>query len=462
MLVGHKANCAEDSATSEDSLSIATTLSNSFRAAADRASPGVVTVYTLRGPRMTPMWRKRMSTRNTDDAMHSAAGLRDDQGTGIVIDRQGLILSCNHVVASADAVFVELPDGRRFEPVDIKGDPATDLAVLRIEGAGKLDEVQLGNSDTVRMGDWVVSLASPYELTRSVSAGIVSSADRWVPGNPHPLIQNDAATNPGSSGGALLNLQGEVIGILTGGFSTRKEFQGIGLAIPINVAKQAIDDLNKPTPIQRAYLGCETQKLTPVIARQLELPVAGGLYVKDVDKTSPAAGAGIERGDVITHFAGQAIDDTFRPEQLFDEPIPGKNYKFSLFRNGKSVVVEVQMGPPPRTHTIQETHTTEHSNRASEYFDDSLGLGVDTLTNDLSRQLDFPENQLGVLVSDVASGSLAYKEGIAAGMVVLRINNHSVQNVNDYKQAMNTSPTGKPILMLVQSNKGRHLVVLDQ
>jgi len=350
---------------------------------------------------------------------------------------------------------------------EIRGDRRTRTPCNRLSrdshrGAGELDEVQLGDSDSTKVGDWVVSLASPYELKQSVSAGIVSATDRWVPGTPHPLIQNDVATNPGSSGGDLLNLQGKVVGVITGGFSTGREFQGIGLAVPVNTVKQVITELGKSTPTRRAYLGCETQKLSPDIAQQLGLPVAGGLYVKDVEKESPAARAGIKEGDVISHFSDQAINDTFRPEQLFDDPIPGNTYTFTLFRNGQSEAVSVQMGYPPDRNNIVTTRANLHSSYSSEHFDDLLGLGVDKLTTDVARQLHFSKDIQGVLVTDVAEGSIAYKEGVAAGMVVLRINSLAIRDIEDYRQATSASSLEKPVLILLQSNEGKHLAIFER
>ncbi len=439
-----------------------TELSAAFRTAADSASKGLVTIYTLRGPRMTEMWRRRIAPQRGHRAMIPSEELRDEQGSGILIDSEGLVLTCNHVVASAEVVFVVLPDGSKYEVVDIRGDPVADVAVLRIEGASDLDEVTMGNSDGLQVGDWVVSLANPYDLKDSVSAGIVSATERWIPGIPHPFVQNDAATNPGSSGGALLNLRGEVVGMITGGFSAAREFQGIGLAIPINTARQVVDELIDPKVSQRGYLGCETQKLTLQIAQLLELPVEGGLYVKDVEEKSPAASGGIRRGDVITHFDGQPIDDTFPPSKLFDDPVPGKSYPTTYFRNGTSVTVDVEMGRRPSREETQSLDYAEHASYVSEYVDDMLGLGLDALTVEMAKQLHFPKRLRGVLITDVASGSPAYKEGVAAGMVVLRVNSHAISSLDDYKDAISHCPKNKALLVLLQSNKGRHLVVLNR
>lgn len=464
----HAAEPVRVAETKEDSA--AQKLSTEFREAADRATPGLVTIYTMRGPHETVEWRRLEARRckkhstlqeTPQTASYPIESSPDEQGSGIIVDSQGLILTCHHVVAAGDVVFVVLPDGRRFEPVEVYADPEADLALLRIEGAGTLDAVRLGNSDEVEVGDWVVSLGNPYELKRSVSAGIIGAKERWLPGIPYPMIQNDAATNPGSSGGALLNLNGEVIGVITGGFSSRKEFQGIGLAIPVNFAKGLIRSLHNAQPPLQAYLGCQTQKLAPDLAKQLGLPVAGGLYVKDVKEDSPAATAGIAEGDIITFFDGKPIDDAFRPEQLYDQPKPGEQYAFTVLRDGRSIAVNVTMTRYPREQTDIHESVAVHAEASFEYFDRSLGLGLSTLTQDVARELRLPLDQKGALVTEVAVGSPAYKEGLAAGMVVVRYNSQATADPDSYEAAASSEQGNMPVLMLIRSDKGKHLVVFE-
>lgn len=442
-------------------------LSTEFREAAERASPGLVTIYTMRGPHKTQEWRRleaRRSPHPSGQGMSWTApypneGPPDEQGSGVVIDSEGLILTCHHVVAAADVIFVVLSDGRRFEPVEVDADPESDLALLRIEGAGELAPVRLGNSDGLEIGDWVVSLGNPYELKRSVSAGIVSATDRWAPGISHPVIQNDAATNPGSSGGALLNLDGEVIGIITGGIGSREEFQGIGLAIPVNLAKDFIGSMNDERPPLQAYLGCQTQKLSSDLAEQLELPVAGGLYVKEVEEGSPASTAGLAVGDIITHFDDRPIDERFRPERLYDDPKPGEEHAFTVVRGGRSIAVVVMMTSVPNERMGTQAIASERVEAPYEYFDKSLGMGLTTLTQDVARELRIPSDQKGALITEVAIAGPAYKEGLAAGMVVVRYNKYETVEPQSYEVAASRAIIDRPVLMLVHSDKGNHLVI---
>jgi serine protease Do len=466
-LVAHAIDGDEENLYAEAvSDSYAERLSDDFHIAAKRASPAVVMIYALKGPHVTAPWRQREAENGeasiaTHDPLF-ARQPRNEQGSGIIIDRKGLILTCRHIIDSANVVFVILPDGRKFEPTQIRSDPATDLAVIQIEGAEDLCAVQLGNSARVKVGDFVVSLGNPYELKHSVSAGIVSATDRMVPGIPIPLIQNDAATNPGSSGGALLNLHGDVVGIITASIGLFDGFQGIGLAIPANTAKRIVDGLGKSEEIRRAYMGCQTQMLSSEIAQQLGLPTTGGLYVKDVEDQSPIALGGIREGDIITHFAGKPINPSFQLRQSVENLIPGVKYGFTVFRNGDSLIFDVEMGQLPHDSSILDRPTRILSMRPSEHIDELLGLGLDNLTPDVARQLGFPSELEGALVTNVVIGNEAYKEGVAAGMVVLRINSSVIRDIEDFRNAMNLYLEDKVILMLVQSNEGKYLATFKR
>jgi serine protease Do len=251
-----------------------------------------------------------------------------------------------------------------------------------------------------------------------------------------------------------------VIGVIIGGFSTRKEFQGIGLAIPIKTAKRIVDELRRSGRIERGYMGWQTEMLAPEIAVQLGLPVTGGIYVIDVEKNSPAWRAGIQEGDIVTEFDGRAIDKTFRPETLYTEPAPGDEHAFMLLRSGKTVGVQVKM--EALHDESSEQAPVPQGLTSYEFLDKSLGLGLNNLDRDVATELELPSDVQGVLVSHVADGGVAYVEGIAAGMVVLRVNEHSVHSIDEYKRAFAKRKPEKPVLMLVQSNRGRYLVVIKK
>lgn len=387
----------------------------------------------------------------------------DDQGSGCVIDARGLVLTCSHVIAGADAVVVKTADGRTFPSTEFWSDPETDVALIRLSGAENLQEVRLGNSDDVNVGDWVISLGSPYDMQQSVSAGVVSAKQRWTAGMPYSVIQNDASTNPGSSGGALINLRGEVIGILHGGVGKTEAFHGIGLATPINTAKRIAEELKEKGQVQRGYAGIQTQPLPAESAASLGVPAGtDGLYVLHVEQSSPADDAGMRQGDLITHQDGHPINSTMLPSVLTADTMPGQEVAYTLLRNAKSVVIKVKLGQLPTEPVSGGQPTAPPPEGIFEYFDASLGIGLKELNATEIRELELPPATEGLLVTHVAMRSVAYMEGLAAGMAVVRINRHSISDLDDYKQAMSKRRADKPLLVLVQSNQDAYLVVLKK
>ncbi len=468
------AQCVVRGAESESASEGATAarrISNAFRSAAAVASPGVVSVYALRGPRMTAPWRARSDVRHRQRMKgissvtinSSMIHMPDDQGSGCVIDARGLVLTCSHVLTDADAVVVETADGRTFSSTEFWLDPETDVALIRLSGAENLQEVRFGNSDDVQLGDWVISLGSPYDLHQSVSAGIVSAEQRWMPGIPYPMIQSDASTNPGSSGGALINLRGEVIGILHGGVGRTEAFQGIGVATPINSAKRIAKELEEKGHVQRGYAGIQTQPLPAESAASLGVPAGtDGLYVLHVEQSSPADHAGMRQGDFIIRQDGHPINSTMHPSELTADAVPGEKVAYTLLRNGKTVETEVKVGQLPIETASGKKPMAPPPEGIFEYFDDSLGIGLKELDATEKQELELPPATEGVLVTHVAMRSVAYMQGLAAGMAVVQINGHSVSDLKDYKQAMSKRRADEPLLVLLQSNQDAYLVVFKK
>lgn len=469
VLLSHHTRAEEANSQHDNSkVSHAKELSQEFRSAAELVSPSVVLVETLRGPRETPQWRLHEQRQRNQDIRqtHSSPEFPyvsgDERGSGIIIDRSGVILTCNHVVAGADVIFVTLPDGRRFEPVEVLSDSGRDVAVLRIEADAELPVASLGNSDALQLGDWVVSVGNPYGLERSVSTGTVAATERHTPLNSTPLIQSDASSNPGSSGGALANLQGEVVGMLAGSIGVDDGFQGIGLAIPIKAAKQAADKLMQQGAPEGAYMGCDLQPISPAMARQLELPKSGGLYVMYVADNTPAANAKLQVGDLITHFDDQPIDEQSPLRQVVDEPAPGEPHRMTVFRDGHAEDVSIVMdhrpeGQHPSRH-VQQAHQHEPPQEYCKRF----GLCVDELHPDTAELLGYQPDTTGVLITNVEIAGVAYKDGIAAGMIVLRLNDHMIRNMDDFLRVTKELPPNRPVLMLIASPERRYLAVLGQ
>ncbi|EMI17289.1 protease Do [Rhodopirellula maiorica SM1] len=456
------------STESHADVASANDLSNLVRKVADQVSPGIVTVYALRGPRMTlPMRLRERAIHGHQSAPStyrptttSPPDSPDDQGSGVVIDRDGWVLTCSHVVENANAVFVRTADGQKFHASEVVCDPFSDLAIIKLKDAADLQEVKLADSDSLGVGDWVISLTSPYDLQRSVSAGIINSTQRWVPSSPYPLIQNDACTNPGSSGGALLNLHGEVVGIIEGAVTTTGEFQGIGLATPINVVKAVVEQLRMNGYVERCRFGFETQPLTPDMATLLEPSLPAGLYVKAVMPRSPASLAGLREGDVITEFDGKLVTQSFDPDSINANAATVKSQAMKVLRDHEVIGLQISLEHASHsnaTPTIPQTPPTD----SFEHYDSLNGLGLATLTPSLVRELDLPLDAHGPLITHVSYDSEAYREGIAAGMVIARVNDRRIEYLAQYAEIIKELEPGKPVLFLLQSDQGSHLVMLE-
>jgi len=266
----------------------------------------------------------------------------------VIIDSSGIVLTNNHVIEGADEVIVRLPDGREFKATDVRADSDTDLAVLRIKVKGKLPAAKLGNSDQLEIGDWVIAVGNPFELESTVSAGIISGKGRTLGRiRRAAFLQTDAAINPGNSGGPLVNLDGEIVGINTAIASSSGGYQGIGFAIPVNLAKWVTPQLLKNGRVQRAFLGVSIGDVEAELARRLKVAPYSGVLVRQVFEDTPAAKAGMKEGDLITAFSGVKVRSA-RELQLVVERAPLKSIqKVSILRDGKPQSVKVTIEPLP-------------------------------------------------------------------------------------------------------------------
>jgi len=344
-------------------VSHAKALSNAFRQAARQTSPSVVTILSktriamgrgpadlrelFRDPRFRDLFPDGLPLEVPEEDGGEEEGDSDGAfashvGSGVIIDTDGLILTNNHVVEDAQEVTVRLSDGREFKATDIRRDPLSDVAILKIESPGMLRAAKLGDSDSLDIGDWVIAIGSPFELETTVSAGIISGKGRGI----HQivrgtLLQTDAAINPGNSGGPLVNLNGEVIGINTAIASNSGGYQGIGFAIPISRAKWVSDELLKFGKVRRAFLGVRIEDLSAEKGKELGRPARSGVLVVDAIPSGPAAQAGIKARDVIIEFGGRP---TRRVRELMDEveqkPLDSKQ-EVKVFRDGATKTFEV-------------------------------------------------------------------------------------------------------------------------
>jgi len=371
-------------------------------------------------------------------------------GSGFIINRDGYILTNNHVIENADEIVVKLENEKEYKAKVIGRDPKTDIAVIKIDGASDLVPATLGNSDQLRVGEWVMSIGNPFGLEHSVTAGIVSAKGRFIgQGSYDQFIQTDAAINPGNSGGPLINLSGEVVGINTAIFSRSGGNIGIGFAIPVNVAKDLLPELEEKGKVTRGWLGVLIQKVTPEIAESMNLKEQKGALVADVMKDGPAQEAGLKVGDVIVEFDGHAVkDSTELPLLVARTPI------------GKSVKVKVIRDKSMETMTVKIGQLRDEEVAAEPSKEESFGLTVQPLTPDIAESLGIGNDVKGVVISGVESGSSAEDAGLRRGDVILEVNREPVKDLAAYRKAIKGATKGKSVLFLVRRGDNTIFVAL--
>ncbi|TXI26549.1 MAG: DegQ family serine endoprotease [Nitrosomonas oligotropha] len=376
------------------------------------------------------------------------------QGSGFVFaanNNKTYILTNNHVIEGNDKISVKFLDGREFE-AKIKGtDPKSDIAVIEIEASG-LPVVQIGDYSQLEVGEWVVAIGNPFGLSHTLTVGVVSAKGRTSLGinDYEDFIQTDAAINPGNSGGPLVNLDGEVIGMNTAIFSRSGGYMGIGFAIPINLAARIANQLIEKGEVERGYLGIMIQPLTADLARSFDLKNDKGILIAQVTKNSPSDKAGLKAGDVIVNYQGRPMSDTgdFRNQVALAQP--GSKVEFDIIRDGKQRNISVKVDK-----LSDHKQAAQESSQASE----KLGIVVQTITADLAKQLGIKAGK-GVIVTEVAPGSVATMAGIGRGSVILEVNRKAVNTAAEFDQAIKNSANNK-VLLLVRDDEVSRYVVLS-
>jgi len=361
-------------------------------------------------------------------------------GSGFIINRDGVILTNNHVVENADEIIVKLANEKEYKAKVLGRDAKTDIAVIKIDDAPDLSPVTLGNSDDLRVGEWVMAIGNPFGLEHSVTAGIVSAKGRFIgQGSYDQFIQTDAAINPGNSGGPLINLRGEVVGINSAIFSRSGGNIGIGFAIPVNLAKDELPELEEKGKVTRGWLGVLIQKVTPEIADSLGIKEPKGALVADVMKDGPAQEAGVKVGDVIVEFDGHAVKDSTELPMLVARTPVGKSVKLKIIRDKDTQTLSVK---------INELKDEEVAAAGKE--EGSFGLTVQPLTPDIAESLGLSNDIKGVVVSGVEPGSSAEDAGLRRGDVILEVNREQVKDLASYRKALKGAGKGKSVLFLVR------------
>jgi serine protease Do len=361
-------------------------------------------------------------------------------GSGFVLRSDGYIVTNNHVVENATEIVVRLSDGQESKAKVIGRDPKTDLALIKIEDHTDLTPAVLGNSDTLRVGEWVLAIGNPFGLDNTITAGIVSAKGRHIGGPYDNFIQTDASINPGNSGGPLVNVRGEVVGINTAIFTRGGGNIGIGFAIPISLANEVLAELREKGKVTRGWLGVMIQRVTPEIAESLGLKTARGALVADVLEDGPAKSAGLKTGDVIVEYDGQPVKESAELPLMVARTPVGKTVTVLVIRNGKRQRISVTVGELPEAEAGVE----------AEAEPGDMGITVQTLTPEIAESLGAPIDLKGVVVTSVQPGSPAAEAGLEPRDIILEVNRAPVSGVAEYRKALRGVSKDKNVLLLVR------------
>lgn len=363
---------------------------------------------------------------------------RRGTGSGFIISADGLILTNHHVVDGADEIKVRLTDNREFTGKVLGSDAKTDIAVVKIE-AKDLPYLTMGNSDELKVGEWVAAIGSPFGLDNTVTAGIVSAKSRKLPSDQYvPFIQTDVAVNPGNSGGPLFNMKGEVVGINSQIFSTSGGFMGLSFAIPSNLAMQIKDQLVKNGKVTRGRIGVVIQSVTQDLAESFGMKAPKGAIVSQVEKDGPAAKAGLQEGDIITAVNGKAIDDSVDMPVIIGNMAPGSIAKLSIIRNNKDMTLDVKVEEAPNESASSNASKTAAANK--------LGVTVRPLNDEEKAKAETE----GLLVTE--STGAARKAGIREGDIIVNVNGVKIKKTDDLARVLEKN---KNLRVLVQRRDGR-------
>lgn len=376
-------------------------------------------------------------------------------GSGVIVNSNGYILTNNHVVDGATEIKVSLADKREFTAKIVGRDPKTDIAVLKVD-ATNLPVLPAGDSSKLEVGDVVLAIGSPFGLNQTVTMGIVSAVGRGGLGieDYEDFIQTDAAINPGNSGGALINAQGELIGIntaiLSGGGGGN---EGVGFAVPVNMAHEVMDQIMEHGKVIRGYLGAYIQDVTPSIAKVMKLPADHGALLSQVTPGGPAAKAGLAAGDAILAMDGKPVTDMRDLRFRVAMTAPNTTVKLEVVHDGVTKEVPVTLGELPSGSDNASAGTSGGTNALS-------GVSVDDMTPQIANQLGLAANTQGVVVTNVDQGSTAYDAGLRRGDVIQQVNRKPVLNVTQYQSAMQAAGT-QPVMLLVNRGGNTMFLVID-
>lgn len=447
-------------------------LSSAFAAVASAVKPAVVSVYSEKVVKMSggdsalpfgdnffqrffgqefPRFQSPGKPRQ-----HEFKVPQHGMGSGMILDEEGHILTNNHVVRDVDEIKVQLADNREFPARIVGTDAKTDMAIIQIKGKvpANLPMVKLGDSDALKVGDWVLAIGAPFGLKQTVTAGIISATGRASvgAGDYEDSLQTDAAVNPGNSGGPLVNMDGEVIGMNTAIASNTGQFAGAGFAIPVNTVKNYLPTLIKGGSIVRGFIGVVIQDVTDELAKKFKLANDKGALIAQVNKGSPADKAGLKAGDVILTYDGKAVEDTRGLRKLVAATGPGSEATFTVMRSGSVQNLRLTIGRMPENALASAGEGNEPGSLGR------LGLSVEPLTPDTARQFGY-QGQHGVVISSVEPGSVAALANLQPGDLITEADRKPVASVEEINEAVAHSKDG--VLLLVKRKEASLFVVLN-
>ncbi len=436
---------------------------DSFSDLARTAGPAVVNIRTEKTvtgrPGLPPFGRNPFGQEEPHEFFERFFGGDPDEefterslGSGFLIAPEGFIVTNNHVIADADEIRVQLDNGDEHDAEIVGRDPSTDLALIRIKSDGNHPFLKLGDSDALRVGQWVMAIGNPFGLEHTVTAGIVSAKGRVIGSGPYDdFIQTDASINPGNSGGPLLNLDGEVVGINT---AIMASGQGIGFAAPINLARNVVDQLRKSGEVTRGWLGVAIQDLSPEIAEYYGLDRKEGVLVTQTFPGDPADAAGLRPRDIIVRVDDMPVEKTHDlTRRIADIPV-GDAARIEYLRNGEPRVAEV-------TIARRDEARIRNGMRPAEEDDEEktpLGLEVAEPNEDIARRFDLPTGE-GVAVTGVEPDGPAARAGMAVGDLVKEVNHRPVSTVADFRSAVDEVPADEPVQLFVRRANRGYLVI---
>lgn len=469
--------------------SVAQSLSQDFREISRDVLPGVVSIETRQNPPAAALGKGKegadgelenpLENSPFNDLFRNNPKFRElfenaprnrpmmGQGSGFVIDPDGLIVTNNHVVEGADLVRVRMHDGTEYLATDIKTDPRSDLAILRIKPTEKLHALKLGDSDQAQTGDLVLAVGSPFGLDMTVTSGIISGKGRG-PGimEREDFIQTDAAVNPGNSGGPLLNLDGEVIGVNTAISSRSGGYDGVSFAVPSDMVRFVTGQLVAHGQVKRGYLGVAIQKVNSDLAQQFNIKVGQGAIVGQILPSSPAAEAGLETGDVLLSLNERKVTDPRTLQGIVEQLELGKSYVLKLLRDGKALDLSVTIREMPKNFTASGKEVTPiepeqpAAPTTSEIKD--LGLEVQELAADMAKQLGYAAETKGLVITGVKADSPAAEAGLQTGMLIEKVGSKKVSTLEEFQAATKDISVEKGVLFLLRTPQGSRFVVVGK